>query len=95
MSASSAAVRELHRSRPRSRFLRASSIVLVDVNSDGLATTTLPAASAGAMPRAAWFTGAFQGVMTPTTPNGSRIVYAWWVGPTSRRSPPSVLTSPA
>ena len=79
---------------PHSTASRASSSVLAEVNSDGLATTTLPAASAGAMPRAAWLIGAFQGVITPTTPKGSRSVYEWRSGATWSVSPPSVWTRP-
>ena len=40
----------------------------VDVNSDGLATTALPTASAGETARHAWFSGRFHGVITATTP---------------------------
>ena len=54
--------------------MRASSRVVAEVNSEGLATTVLPAARAGAMARAAWLIGAFHGVMTPIAPNGSRRV---------------------
>ena len=42
------------------------------VISDGLKITPLPAASAGAILRAAIDSGKFQGVMTPTVPTGSR-----------------------
>jgi hypothetical protein len=61
-------------SRPAEVARHASSRVVAEVNSEGLATTVLPASNAGAMARAAWFSGAFHGVMTPTTPNGSRTV---------------------
>ena len=44
------------------------------MNSEGFATTVLPVASAGATARPAWFSGAFQGRITPTTPKGSRRV---------------------
>ena len=60
--------------RPHSIAIDASSSRLADVNSDGFATTTLPAASAGAAARAAWLIGAFHGRITPTTPKGSRRV---------------------
>ncbi len=53
---------------------RASSRSDAEVNSDGFATTVLPAASAGATARPAWLSGAFQGRITPTTPKGSRRV---------------------
>jgi len=45
-----------------------------DVISDGLSTIVLPAASAGASDMIAMKVGEFHGVMTPTTPNGSRSV---------------------
>ena len=60
--------------RPHSVAIRASSTVLVEVNSEGLHTTVLPAARAGAMPRAAWLMGECQGVITTTTQKGSRRV---------------------
>ena len=44
---------------------------LSGVNSAGLTTTVLPAASAGANPHPAIAIGKFQGTMTPTTPSGS------------------------
>ena len=59
---------------PHSTAIDATSRRLAEVNSDGFATTTFPAASAGAAARAAWLMGAFQGRMTPTTPKGSRRV---------------------
>ena len=42
--------------------------------SDGLTTTVLPAASAGASVYIVSSTGEFQGMMIPTTPSGSRSV---------------------
>ena len=42
--------------------------------SDGLSTIVLPAASAGASDMIAMKVGEFHGVMTPTTPSGSRSV---------------------
>ena len=59
---------------PSSAAIRASSTVVRDVASAGLATTVLPAARAGAHARAAWLSGRFQGVITPITPSGSRSV---------------------
>ncbi len=53
---------------PQSIAIRASARHVAEVNSDGFATATLPAASAGATARAAWFIGAFHGRITPTTP---------------------------
>ena len=52
----------------------ASSIADADVISDGLRTMVLPAASAGASDMIAMNVGEFHGVMTPTTPRGSRSV---------------------
>ena len=43
-----------------------------DVNRAGFQTTVLPAASAGAISSAGIVYGQFQGVMTPTTPFGTR-----------------------
>ncbi len=44
------------------------------VTSDGLATTVLPAASAGAIFQVNRYSGKFHGLMQPTTPSGSRSV---------------------
>ena len=44
------------------------------VSSAGLRTTVLPAASAGPIFQEAIVSGKFQGVMSPTTPSGSRTV---------------------
>ncbi len=52
-------------------------IEVVEVSDDGLSTTVLPAAIAGATARAAWLIGTFQGVITPTTPMGSLRVKEW------------------
>ncbi len=53
---------------------RASSIADADVISEGFITMVLPAASAGASDMIAMKVGEFHGVMTPTTPSGSRSV---------------------
>ena len=45
-----------------------------EVTSDGLTTTVLPAASAGATAIIVRKSGEFQGMITPTTPSGSRSV---------------------
>ena len=45
-----------------------------EVSSDGLSTTVLPAASAGASFHDAIRSGKFHGTIRPTTPNGSRRV---------------------
>ena len=47
------------------------SSTLADVNSDGLITTVLPAASAGASFHAVSSSGEFHGTMAATTPSGS------------------------
>ena len=44
------------------------------VSSAGFSTTVLPAASAGATFHEAIVSGKFQGVISPTTPSGSRNV---------------------
>ena len=43
-----------------------------EVEEAGVQTTALPAASAGAISSAGIVYGQFQGVMTPTTPRGTR-----------------------
>ena len=43
-----------------------------DVEDAGAQTTALPAASAGAISSAGIVYGQFQGVITPTTPRGTR-----------------------
>ncbi|MOA43022.1 hypothetical protein D3C78_1651310 [compost metagenome] len=45
-----------------------------EVNSDGLITTVLPAARAGASFHVSSMSGEFQGVIATTTPSGSRLV---------------------
>ncbi|MCY1376798.1 hypothetical protein D9M69_643170 [compost metagenome] len=49
----------------------ASSRMVTGVSSDGLMTTVLPAAMAGAIFQAAISSGKFQGITWPTTPSGS------------------------
>ena len=51
------------------------------VCSAGLNTTVLPPARAGPSFQAAISSGKFQGMICPTTPNGSRSVYAWYIAP--------------
>ncbi len=46
---------------------------MAGVNSAGFSTTVQPAATASAILPAAMKSGAFQGVIAPTTPMGSRI----------------------
>ena len=57
------------------------------VSSAGLSTTVLPAASAGAIFQAAIVSGKFHGVMSATTPSGSRTVNAC--------PPPTGIVSPS
>ena len=59
---------------PAASASRASSTAEADVISDGFSTIVLPAASAGASDMIAMKVGEFQGVITPTTPSGSRSV---------------------
>ena len=59
---------------PASTASSASSSVEVGVTSDGLATTVLPAASAGNSFQPRRPSGVFHGVMAATTPIGSRTV---------------------
>ena len=58
------------KARPR-RTSSANSSVDAEVNSDGLITTVLPAASAGAIFQAVSSSGEFHGVIAATTPTGS------------------------
>ena len=62
----------------------------------GFHTTALPYASAGAIFQAGIAIGKFQGVMSPTTPMGSRVTSIWTPGRSeSSRSPLSRIVSPA
>ena len=56
---------------PASSDRRANSSVEAEVNSDGLITSVLPAASAGAAFQASSNNGEFHGVMQAQTPSGS------------------------
>ncbi len=51
-----------------------SSAAVHGVISDGLATTALPVASAGAIFQVNRYSGRFHGLMQPTTPSGWRSV---------------------
>ena len=53
---------------------QASIVAVRGVTSDGLATTVLPAASAGAIFQVNRYSGRFHGLMQPTTPSGRRRV---------------------
>ena len=59
---------------PASSAIRSNSSAVSGVSSAGLSTTVLPAASAGASFHAAIVSGKFQGVISATTPSGSRKV---------------------
>src|SRR5690242_11141959 len=58
--------------RPASRVMSASRLAVSGAHSGGLATTVFPAASAGAMRQVASINGAFHGVITAVTPDGSQ-----------------------
>ena len=60
--------------RPISRVASPSIHAVNGVTSLGLATTALPAASAGAIFQVNRYSGRFQGEMQPTTPSGARRV---------------------
>ena len=59
---------------PASIASSASRIALSGDFSDGLSTTLLPMASAGASFQVAISIGKFQGTMAPITPSGSRVI---------------------
>jgi hypothetical protein len=72
---------------PASAAVRARSVAVKDACSAGFSTTVFPNASAGAAFQMGMAAGKFQGVMSPTTPSGSRSVN-WsipsaWAGMTS------------
>ena len=56
---------------PASAVMSASMLAVSGAHSGGLATTVLPAASAGPIRQVASMSGAFHGVMMATTPAGS------------------------
>jgi hypothetical protein len=62
--------------------------------SEGLTTTALPQASAGATRATAVPVGPFHGRITPTTPSGSRVVYDRWPGTVGIVWPVSRSTAP-
>ncbi|CFM82567.1 Uncharacterised protein [Bordetella pertussis] len=59
---------------PASSSTRASSALVSGVKADGLSTTALPAAKAGATLCSTVFKGALNGVIAATTPTGTRTV---------------------
>ncbi len=64
-----------------------------DVNSDGLTTTVLPAASAGASFHAVSSSGEFHGMMAATTPSGSWRVKLKLPGLSMGITEPSILSA--
>ena len=79
---------------PASTTIRSSSTAVSGVSSAGLSTTVLPAASAGPSFHEAIASGKFQGVISPTTPSGSRNVRSTppatgIVSPSSRSGAPA------
>src|SRR5207248_1041991 len=60
--------------KPASPHSSANSVAVRGVTSDGLPTTQLPAASAGAIFQVNRYSGRFHGEMLPTTPSGWRSV---------------------
>ncbi len=79
---------------PASRAISAKRSAVSGVSSAGLSTTVLPAASAGASFQAAIASGKFHGVISATTPIGSRKVIATppatgIVSPSSRSGAPA------
>src|SRR6185437_11318730 len=56
--------------KPASMLSSPSRAAVQGVTSEGLATTVLPAASAGAIFQLNRYSGRFQGLMQPTTPSG-------------------------
>ena len=80
--------------RPASSASSAKRSAVRGVSSAGFSTTVLPAASAGASFQEAIVRGKFQGVISPTTPTGSRTVNACppatgIVSPNSRSGAPA------
>ena len=74
--------------------MRSNSSAVSGVSSAGLSTTVLPAASAGASFHDAIVSGKFHGVISATTPSGSRNVMptppaTGIVSPSSRSGPPA------
>ena len=66
---------------PASMISSPSRSAVSGVCSAGLNTTVFPAASAGPSFQAAISSGKFHGTICPTTPTGSRSVYAWYIAP--------------
>jgi len=66
-----------------------------DVNRAGFQTTELPAARAGAISSAGIVYGQFHGVMTPTTPFGTRCTSTRLAGSTDGGRMPSIRVASA
>ena len=69
------------------------SSVEAEACSDGLMTTVLPAASAGASFQVSSSSGEFHGTMQTTTPSGSRRVKLNMAGLSIGSTPPSILSA--
>jgi len=65
------------------------------VCSAGFKTTQFPAANAGANFHVAINNGKFHGIICPTTPSGSGILYEYWELLISATEPSSALITPA
>jgi len=77
-------------------MISASMTAVAGVNSDGLSTTALPQAKAGAVFQAGMAMGKFHGVIRATTPSGSREISTSTPARIDGNiSPPSRNTSPA
>ncbi len=79
--------------KPASSNSFMNSSIDADVNSDGLTTTVLPAASAGASFHAVSSSGEFHGMMAATTPSGSWRVKLKLPGLSMGITEPSILSA--
>ena len=79
--------------KPASDINFINSRVEADVNSDGLTTAVLPAASAGASFQDKSNKGEFHAVIIPTTPNGSYFVKLKIPGLSDGNTAPSTLSA--
>ncbi|MEJ7720584.1 MAG: hypothetical protein WKF58_09105 [Ilumatobacteraceae bacterium] len=80
---------------PASTNACASRSPISGVIGDGLNTTALPAARAGAILRLAMLSGKFHGVITATTPTGSSTEYTSGVSSLGYVAPRTRYASPA
>ncbi len=67
-------------------MISAKRIAFNGATSDGLSTIVQPAAIAGATLQAIWFSGQFQGVISPHTPTGSRTISVVPIGRSNSKS---------